>query len=60
MCPFESYIFAYAAEDLREQRRILRVEEVAIEGVLAERRVHQQALHMIFIAHAYQQTAIAH
>mgnify|MGYP007089588356 FL=1 len=60
MYPPESDVFAHAAEDLREQRRVLRVEEVAVEGVLAERRVHQQALHMIFITHAYQQTTIAH
>ena len=60
MCPSESYVFAHAAEDLREQRRVLRVEEVAVEGVLAERRVHQQALRMILVIHTYQQTAIAH
>lgn len=56
----ESDVFAHAAEDLREQRRVLRVEEVAVEGVLAERRVHQQALRMILVIHVYQQTAIAH
>ena len=60
MYPPESDVFAHAAEDLREQRRVLRVEEVAVEGVLAERRVHQQALRVISLTHAYQQTTIAH
>ena len=57
---FRPHVFAHAREDLREDGRVLRVEEVAVERVLRQRQVHHQPLRLTPAAHAHQQAAPAH
>ena len=56
----QPHVFAHAREDLREDGRVLRVEEVAVERVLRQRQVHHQSLRLTPAARAHQQAAPTH